>query len=62
MSGAKSTAGAKGARLLIVDDDADLRRLQPLNLYGKSKHDFDLWVADQVTAGARQPRQSVSNC
>ena len=29
-------------------DDADnrTRHLSPLNLYGKSKHDFDLWVLD----------------
>ncbi len=26
------------------DDHAQLDRLQPLNLYGRSKHDFDLWA------------------
>jgi ADP-L-glycero-D-manno-heptose 6-epimerase len=32
-----------------------LRRLRPLNLYGWSKHAFDLWVARQVESGARLP-------
>ncbi|HQT46144.1 MAG: ADP-glyceromanno-heptose 6-epimerase [Acidocella sp. 20-63-7] len=32
-----------------------LRRLKPLNLYGWSKHAFDLWVAAQVEAGAPAP-------
>lgn len=29
------------------DDEATLRRCKPLNLYGQSKQDFDLWVIDQ---------------
>ncbi len=29
------------------DDEATLRRCRPLNLYGQSKQDFDLWVIDQ---------------
>lgn len=28
------------------DDEATIRRCKPLNLYGKSKQDFDLWVLD----------------
>jgi ADP-L-glycero-D-manno-heptose 6-epimerase len=32
-----------------------LRRLRPLNLYGWSKHAFDLWVARQVESGLRTP-------
>jgi ADP-L-glycero-D-manno-heptose 6-epimerase len=32
-----------------------LRRFKPLNLYGWSKHAFDLWVAAQVEAGAPAP-------
>ncbi len=35
--------GSRGYR----DDHAGLRDLQPLNLYGKSKHDFDLWALDE---------------
>jgi len=34
---------------------AALRRLRPLNLYGWSKHGFDLWVAAQVESGAPAP-------
>jgi ADP-L-glycero-D-manno-heptose 6-epimerase len=29
------------------DDHAGLDQLQPLNLYGRSKHEFDLWARDQ---------------
>ncbi len=29
------------------DDEATIRRCKPLNLYGQSKQDFDLWVIDQ---------------
>ncbi len=29
------------------DDESTIRRCQPLNLYGQSKQDFDLWVIDQ---------------
>ena len=32
-----------------------LQKLQPLNLYGWSKHAFDLWVAGQIEAGAPTP-------
>jgi ADP-L-glycero-D-manno-heptose 6-epimerase len=32
-----------------------LRRLQPLNLYGWSKHAFDLWVARQIETKAPAP-------
>jgi ADP-L-glycero-D-manno-heptose 6-epimerase len=34
--------GARG----YDDDHAGLRHLQPLNLYGRSKHEFDLWALD----------------
>lgn len=29
------------------DDEATIRRCKPLNLYGQSKQDFDLWLIDQ---------------
>jgi len=29
------------------DDESRLEKLQPLNLYGHSKHQFDLWARDQ---------------
>ncbi len=34
---------------------ATLRRLKPLNLYGWSKHAFDLWVAHQVESKSQTP-------
>ena len=34
-----------------------LERLRPMNLYGWSKHAFDLWVARAVAAGAPRPPQ-----
>jgi ADP-L-glycero-D-manno-heptose 6-epimerase len=34
-----------------------LRRLRPLNLYGWSKHAFDLWVAAEMAAGRPHPPQ-----
>lgn len=65
-------AAAHGARVLYAssaatygdgengfDDTLELSRLRPLNLYGKSKHDFDLWVEEQVGRGAPRPVQSV---
>jgi ADP-L-glycero-D-manno-heptose 6-epimerase len=41
------------------DDAVPLECLRPLNLYGKSKHDFDLWVQAQNAAGVPGPRQCV---
>jgi ADP-L-glycero-D-manno-heptose 6-epimerase len=39
------------------DGIANLDRLAPLNLYGWSKHAFDLWVAARLRAGANRPPQ-----
>ena len=39
------------------DDMAALRRLRPLNLYGWSKHAFDLFVAQRLAAGGPHPPQ-----
>lgn len=36
---------------------AGLRALRPLNLYGWSKHAFDLWVARRIAAGEKHPPQ-----
>ncbi|MBM4131374.1 ADP-glyceromanno-heptose 6-epimerase [bacterium] len=33
------------------DDHARLRDLRPLNLYGRSKHEFDLWALDEGALG-----------
>lgn len=34
------------------DDHARLRDLRPLNLYGRSKHEFDLWALDEGVLGS----------
>ncbi len=41
------------------DDEMPISRLSPLNLYGRSKHEFDLWVEAQAGAGRPCPAQSV---
>jgi len=54
-SGATYGNGAEG-----FDDDPDrLDRLRPLNLYGWTKHAFDLAVIRAVKAGERRPTQWV---
>ena len=35
---------------------AEYKRLRPLNLYGWSKHAFDLWAMRQAAAGSAPPR------
>jgi ADP-L-glycero-D-manno-heptose 6-epimerase len=55
-----SSAATYGDGAMGFDDDASpaaLARLQPLNLYGWSKHAFDLWVAREVAAGRHRPPQ-----
>ncbi len=53
-----SSAATYGDGAQGFDDEfstAALRRLRPLNLYGWSKHAFDLWVAHQIETGAAAP-------
>ena len=38
------------------DDTENLYRLQPLNPYAESKHEFDLWAIEQVKAGNVPPQ------
>ncbi|MDD2876399.1 MAG: ADP-glyceromanno-heptose 6-epimerase [Acidiphilium sp.] len=55
-----SSASTYGNGAAGFDDTpgiAALRRLQPLNLYGWSKHAFDLWVAGECAAGHPRPPQ-----
>ena len=54
-----SSAATYGDGALGFDDESPLAELQPLNLYGRSKHEFDLWVEQQVKQGQPQPVQSV---
>lgn len=54
-----SSAATYGDGARGFDDEAPLTELQPLNLYGRSKHEFDLWVEAQASTGQPQPKQSV---
>jgi ADP-L-glycero-D-manno-heptose 6-epimerase len=54
-----SSAATYGDGSEGFDDRASLHKFRPLNLYGKSKHDFDLWVDAQQGSGAPQPTQCV---
>jgi ADP-L-glycero-D-manno-heptose 6-epimerase len=57
-----SSAATYGAGADGFDDDwspAALRRLKPMNLYGWSKHLFDLAVVERVRQGAALPPQWV---
>jgi ADP-L-glycero-D-manno-heptose 6-epimerase len=50
-----SSAATYGDGSLGFDDRTAPDRLVPLNLYGKSKNDFDIWALEEVAAG-RAPR------
>lgn len=52
-----STYGDGSAGFEDAGDLPSLRRLRPLNLYGWSKHAFDLWVAGECAAGRNRPPQ-----
>ena len=50
-----SSAATYGDGLRGFDDRTAPGELTPLNLYGKSKNDFDLWALAEVAAGNPQP-------
>jgi ADP-L-glycero-D-manno-heptose 6-epimerase len=52
-----SSAATYGDGSQGFDDELDIARLEPLNLYGKSKQDFDLWVERQIATGQPRPAQ-----
>ena len=52
-----ATYGAADGDGGFSDDPAHLHRLRPLNLYGWSKHAFDLWVQRQLAGGWPAPPQ-----
>ena len=54
---ASSAATYGDGREGFDDGLAELERLRPLNLYGWSKHAFDLWVARAVARGEKPPPQ-----
>jgi ADP-L-glycero-D-manno-heptose 6-epimerase len=54
-----SSAATYGDGTLGFDDEMDISRLKPLNLYGQSKQDFDLWVEKQWKEQSCGPKQCV---
>jgi len=48
-----SSAATYGDGALGYDDSCDPKRYRPLNLYGESKHLFDLWALDQIETPPR---------
>jgi len=50
-----SSAATYGDGTRGFDDRTPAAELQPLNLYGKSKNDFDAWVQEQLRAGRPTP-------
>jgi ADP-L-glycero-D-manno-heptose 6-epimerase len=50
-----SSAATYGDGAQGFDDHTAPAELTPLNLYGKSKNDFDLWALAEVAAGKPQP-------
>jgi len=48
-----SSAATYGDGSQGYDDEADPTRLKPLNLYGESKHLFDLWALEQADTPPR---------
>ncbi len=54
-----SSAATYGDGALGFDDHLSPEQLRPLNLYGKSKNDFDIWAMGQAQGGAPTPAQWV---
>ena len=52
-----ATYGAASAAEPFSDDPALLGRLRPLNLYGATKHAFDLWAMASLQRGEPAPSQ-----
>lgn len=50
-----SSAATYGAGEMGFSDEQDLHGLRPLNLYGQSKHDFDIWAQEQAATGMAPP-------
>ena len=50
-----SSAATYGDGSLGFDDERHPRELRPLNLYGRSKNDFDAWALAEVDAGHPAP-------
>lgn len=51
-----SSAATYGDGSRGFDDQTPPHQLEPLNLYGKSKNDFDIWVLERVARGEPTPQ------
>ncbi|WP_422924045.1 ADP-glyceromanno-heptose 6-epimerase [Singulisphaera sp. PoT] len=51
-----SSAATYGDGSRGFDDEVPPESLEPLNLYGKSKNDFDIWALRHVEAGGAAPK------
>ena len=56
---ASSAATYGGGEHGYDDDESELTKLKPLNPYGQSKHDFDLWALAEERAGRKPPAWSA---
>jgi ADP-L-glycero-D-manno-heptose 6-epimerase len=54
-----ATYGDGSGGFTDVETPSELARFDPLNLYGRSKHTFDCWVAREVAEGKAAPPQWV---
>jgi ADP-L-glycero-D-manno-heptose 6-epimerase len=54
-----SSAATYGDGQNGFNDESDLRVLRPLNLYGRSKHEFDLWAEQERQKHRALPAQAV---
>ena len=56
---ASSAATYGDGSLGFVDNSSmgELKKLKPLNAYGRSKNEFDIWVSEQVRVGGGTPPQ-----
>ena len=54
-----SSAATYGDGKNGFDDQADIKKLMPLNGYGYSKQLFDIWAEKEIEQGNKTPRQHV---
>jgi ADP-L-glycero-D-manno-heptose 6-epimerase len=54
-----SSAATYGDGSNGFDDDRDIKSLRPLNLYARSKHEFDLWAEREREGNGPVPEQAI---
>ncbi len=55
---ASSAATYGDGSLGFMDEESEISKLEPLNLYGRSKQEFDLWALEQEKRGNQPPTWS----